>query len=245
MITKNSKNILIADDSEFFRVKLSEIMTEAGHKVKCVSDGRELIERLKRKSDDIDILILDLQMPHIDGFGALEWISKSPIKDKLPVLAISGAYDPSEVIDRLKDLGAKGLMTKAFTPEQIMHRVNRILFPVSIERGDPRVPISIPVDFFIGGASYTGYLLNISVSGLFLHAKQGLQPGTELHVKFSLPDSDRVLELKSTVVWCTHISGEDNLFGGAGIRFTDPEKEDQEELERYIKAELKKSGLDE
>lgn len=245
MITRNSKKILVADDSEFFRMKLSDIMTEAGHKVEIVSDGRELIERLKKSSNDIDILILDLQMPKVDGFGVLEWITNNDMKNKLNVLAVSGVYDPSEVIDRLKDLGATGFMTKAFSPEQIVHRVNRILFPDKISRAAPRVPISIPVDFFLEGASYTGYLLNVSVTGLFLHAKQELQPGTKLYIKFSLPDSDRVLEIEGTVIWCTHVSGEKSLFGGAGIRFSDLAREDEEELERYVKAELEKSDLQE
>ena len=48
MITKNSKNILIADDSVFFRTKLSDILVEAGHKVRFAKDGRALGEDVAR-----------------------------------------------------------------------------------------------------------------------------------------------------------------------------------------------------
>jgi uncharacterized protein (TIGR02266 family) len=245
MITRDSKRILVADDSEFFRVKLSDILTEAGHKVEVVRDGRELIDRLKRNSDDVDLLLMDLQMPEMDGFGALEWMGNNGLRDKFPVLAITGAYEPTEIIDELKDLGARGLMTKAFSPEQIVHRINRLLFPGKVARGATRIPISIPIDFFVDGSSYTGYLLNISATGLFLHAKQELKSGTELRVKFSLPDSDAVIEVTGTVKWCTHLSGEESLFGGAGIHFMDVKEGDQEELKKFVKAELEKLGSQE
>ena len=123
MITKNSKYILVADDSEFFRVKLSDILTEAGHKTKFVNDGRGIIEELKKDSDGFDLIMLDLQMPEIDGFAVLAWIKDNNLTGKFPVLAVTGVYEPSQVLDRLKDLGAAGLMTKAFSPEQVMHRV--------------------------------------------------------------------------------------------------------------------------
>jgi CheY-like chemotaxis protein len=47
MITENSKNILLADDSVFFRTKLSDILIEAGHKISFASDGREVINKVQ------------------------------------------------------------------------------------------------------------------------------------------------------------------------------------------------------
>ena len=67
MITTDSKNILLADDSVFFRTKLSAILIEAGHMVRSAGDGLEVIAELKRSAERTDILILDLQMPDIDG----------------------------------------------------------------------------------------------------------------------------------------------------------------------------------
>jgi CheY-like chemotaxis protein len=123
MITNDAKNILIADDSIFFRTKLSAILNEAGHVVTYASDGREviaIIAKLKENPSDIDIIILDLQMPHIDGFGVLEWMKQNGHVKKFPVLAVTGVYEPHDVIEKLKALGARGLMTKGFTPEQVI-----------------------------------------------------------------------------------------------------------------------------
>src|SRR3972149_3951223 len=94
MITKDSKRILVADDSIFFRTKLSDILVEAGHKVKFAKDGRELIKEISIDAGGVDLLMLDLQMPDIDGFGVLNWLSENGLKGRFPVLVITGGSSP-------------------------------------------------------------------------------------------------------------------------------------------------------
>jgi len=245
MITKESKNILIADDSEFFRVKLTDILSEAGHKTTFVDDGRGVIEGLKEGSEECDLLMLDLQMPGVDGFAVMEWINESGLAGKFPVLAVTGVYETANILDRLKELGTAGFMTKAFSPEQVVHRVNRLLFPEKVEREVPRLPISIPVDFTLGDASYTGYLLNLSAGGIFLHAKQELKPDTALNLKFSLPGYDSIIVVNGTVKWCTYVTGEENLFGGVGIAFLNLSSENKEVLRQFVHREMTKLKLQE
>jgi len=245
MITKESKNILIADDSEFFRIKLSDILSEAGHKTTFVNNGRGVIEGLKKGSEECDLLMLDLQMPDVDGFAVLEWIKENGLTGKFPVLAVTGVYETVDVLERLKRLGTAGLMTKAFSPEQVVHRVNLLLFPEKIQRGEPRLPVSMPVDYTLGDASHTGYLLNLSSGGLFLHAKQELKPDTVLRFKFALPGYDRIIVVNGMVKWCTGLTGEENLFGGAGIAFLDLSSENKEALRQFVKRELNKLKIEE
>ncbi|MBI5328621.1 MAG: response regulator [Deltaproteobacteria bacterium] len=242
MITKDSKTIIVADDSAFFRVKLSDILTEAGHRVRVVKDGAELIKEIQINSNGIDMILLDLQMPNMDGFGVLEWINNNGLKGKFHILAISGVYEAANIIDRLKKHGVEGIMTKAYTPEEIVFRVNKILFPLKrvAQRCDPRVPVSLPVDFSIGEISATGYLLNISKTGLFLHTKKTLFPGTNLHMRFVLPGSKKLLNIKGLVKWCTQMGGEKSFFGGAGVQFVHPSPEDQKSILKFVRAELKK-----
>lgn len=241
MITRNSRNILIADDSVFFRTKLSAILIEAGHQVTFASDGREVIAKLKENPSGIDILILDLQMPHIDGFGVLEWMKENGCAGKFPVLAVTGVYEPNDVLERLKALGAKGLMTKGFTPEQVIHRINRILFPqIDGDRQEPRVPVSVPVDYTLGDTTYTGYLLNVSASGLFLHTSLELLPGSMVTLKFTLPTSDRVFNIKGIVRWSTPPSASATLFGGAGIIYSSVSDEEKEDIRQFVEEECER-----
>jgi CheY-like chemotaxis protein len=129
MNTEESKNILVADDSIFFRTKLSDILIVAGHKVKFANNGQEAIDEVKVNADHIDLLILDLQMPEVDGFGVLKWIQNSGHGGKFPILAMTDAYGATQVLDKIKDLGASGYMSKEMSPEQIIIRVNQFLFP--------------------------------------------------------------------------------------------------------------------
>lgn len=246
MITHESKNILVADDSVFFRTKLSAILIEAGHRVKFASDGKDVIREIQIDPAGIDLLVLDLQMPNVDGFGVLEWMRQNGYKDNFPVLAVTGVYERSEVLDRIKDLGAKGLMTKGFTPEQVIYWVNRLLFPEKKpDRMVERIPVSAPVDFTIGGeSSHTGFLLNISPGGLFLHTRMELLPGTMITLKFSLPFSARVIQTKGMVKWTTPSNASKSLFGGAGVLFTSISKEDEDFLAGYVKEESEKLGIE-
>ncbi len=246
MITKNSKNILLADDSSFFRLKLSTILSEAGHRVTFAGDGREVIKKIQASPDGIDLLILDLLMPHVDGFGVLEWMNENGYLGRFPVLAVTGVYEPGEVVDRLKALGADGFMTKAFSPEEIVYRINRLLFPEKTDQRntDQRVPISVPVDYTVNDTTYTGFLLNRSTTGIFLHTMIGILPETVVRMKFSLPGSDRVFDVEGIVMWSTSLSTSKGLFIGAGIKFDSLTDEQREELRRFVDEEAKRRSLD-
>lgn len=246
MITKDSKNILIADDSVFFRTKLSDILVEAGHNVRFAKDGREVLNELTIDSKGLDLLMLDLQMPDIDGFGVLKWLNENGFKGRFPVLVITGVYEPVHVMVKLRELGATGLMTKGSTPEQIIFRVNRILFPDKIQHGSPRerVPVSLPVDFILGDAVRTGFLLNLSDSGAFLHTKAELLVGSLIRLRFTLPGSGRLLDLKGIVKWSTNDVASKTLFGGYGIMFTSFAEDEQAVLKGFVSSEIKRLGLD-
>jgi CheY-like chemotaxis protein len=246
MITKNSKNILLADDSSFFRLKLSTILSEAGHRVTFASDGREVIKKIQANPDGIDLLILDLLMPHIDGFAVLEWMKENGHLGRFPVLAVTGVYEPGEVVGRLTALGADGFMTKAFPPEEIVYRINRLLFSEKTDErsADKRIPISVPVDYTVNDTSYTGFILNISTTGIFLHTMIGILPETVVRLKFSLPGSDMVFDIEGIVKWSTSLSTSKGLFIGAGIKFASLTEEESETEKRFIEEEIKRRSLD-
>jgi CheY-like chemotaxis protein len=246
MITRDAKNILVADDSVFFRTKLSDILVEAGHKVRFAKDGRDVINEVRINSSGIDLMILDLQLPDIDGFSVLKWMNENGVIGKFPVLAITGVYEPGAVMERLKNLGATGLVTKGFTPEQIIFRINRMLFPDKASAGtNPRirVPVSLPVDFTIGDATRTGFILNLSVGGAFLHTRAELLTGSMLRLRFSIPGVNMVFDIKAIVRWATDEVTSKTLFGGYGLMYTSITPKEQEALESFTETEAKRIGL--
>ncbi|MCK5236813.1 MAG: response regulator, partial [Deltaproteobacteria bacterium] len=244
MITPDSKNILLADDSAFFRAKLGETISEAGHTLRFATDGREVIEMIEKDPDWPDLIILDLQMPNVDGFTVVEWIKNNGLEDKLPVLIITGAYEPQEIVDKLHLHGAKGLMSKGFTPEQIVHRIHSLLFDNhEIKRENPRIPVSTSCEYKVKETMYSGYILNISMGGVYLNTKMDLPDNTVLELTFTLPTSTDPINVRGLVQWHTPGSAEKNLFGGAGICFSDLTNDDMKKIRSYVSDELKKSIL--
>jgi hypothetical protein len=108
-------------------------------------------------------------------------------------------------------------------------------------RGNPRVPISIPVDCTVESYSFTGRLLNINAGGLFLSTTEELQWATKIQLIFTLPGYNS-MKLNGVVKWYIGFSGEKHFYSGAGITFLDLSQTAQEVLGQFMKGEL---GLNE
>ena len=223
MITKDPKKILLVDDSALYRTKMNHVLTEAGHNVDLLEDGAQLIKQLEKSPEDIDMILLDLQMPNVDGFGVLEWIQRNNLTEKFPVICVTGAYDPEKITNHvIKDLGAKGLLSKEFSPERTIFSINDLLFKIEQNnKREERVVTFSPTEFTVQGETHSGHLLNISSSGLFLQTTMDLIKGTQIMLSFMLPNMGHTqLCIKSEVLWTTPKSHTNSRFAGAGVRFT-------------------------
>lgn len=248
MITNECKNILLADDAAFFRNKLSAILVEVGHMVRFAVNGAEVIEDLKVSYRSTDLLILDLQMPEVDGFGVIEWMHENDLLDKVPVLIITGAYDHKEIFKKLSPFNVTEVMTKAFTPEQVVYRVNKLLFGGKEDiRREERIPVSIPADFMTNdnNKAQTGFILNVTGDGLFLHSRETLQRDSLLKIKFLLPGSESLIEVVGLVQWSSSAMETSGLFQGSGILFTTISEKDQERIREFVKVERERIFLKE
>lgn len=129
MTEQLAKNILIADDDLLTRTIIEDMLVEAGYGVRLVTDGEDVFDELRACPDGFDLLILDLQMAKLDGFGVLDRLEENGLAGKLPVLVMTGAYEPEEVIYRLKKAGATGMMGKDHLLDHLLSRVKWLLFP--------------------------------------------------------------------------------------------------------------------
>ena len=114
--------VLIVDDESGVRDLLSDALRFAGYETEVASHGREALElwRLKR----IDLCVVDINMPTMDGFEFLEIVRKSDLTT--PVLLLS-ARDASEDIARGLRYGADDYVRKPFSVEELLLRVGAIL----------------------------------------------------------------------------------------------------------------------
>lgn len=130
-------SILVADDDADDRLMIGEAFEEAMLKnpVAYVQDGIELLEYLRHEGEYTDaaahptpgIILLDLNMPRMDGRTALEEIRKDPILKRIPVVVLTTSQAEEDIL-RTYDLGVNSFITKPVTFDglvQVVQVLNR------------------------------------------------------------------------------------------------------------------------
>lgn len=114
-------NILIVDDEELIRNVIKEYLIHEGFSVYEAENGINAIRVYEEEK--IDLVILDIMMPKMDGFEALKRMKK--IKDA-PVIMLTAM---KEEVDKLKsfDMGVDDYVTKPFSPKELMARIKAVL----------------------------------------------------------------------------------------------------------------------
>lgn len=120
--TKNKKKVIVVDNVEFIRDSLKKVLSENGCEVVGeAAEGKELLDLLKKKN--ADLIILDINMPGMNGMAALEYIKRD--YPNIKVIMCSAVTDKA-VIDSAIVLGASGYITKPFMPEAIITSLRMI-----------------------------------------------------------------------------------------------------------------------
>jgi two-component system OmpR family response regulator len=112
---ENEKRILIADDDPDVRNIVGSVLRRRGLEVDVVHDGREAIGVLSDQR--YSVIVLDLLMPGVDGFGVLDAIVHAKWTPLPVVLVLTGAEQP--VVDRLDPQRIHGIVRKPFDPEEL------------------------------------------------------------------------------------------------------------------------------
>lgn len=118
------KKILIVDDLEGNRDLLTDIL-EDSYEITTASNGREAIE-LMSADCDFNLILLDLMMPEIDGFGVLNYMQDNSLMDKHLVIIISGESD-AETESRCLEYGVSDFIAKPFKEKVVRRRIKNII----------------------------------------------------------------------------------------------------------------------
>ena len=121
------KTILIAEDNPVNRELLRELLEMRGYIVIESEHGEEAIRKMTEASPDI--LLLDLNMPVLDGFGAIRKIRQDPRFESLPVLAVT-AYAMRGDREKILASGFSGYLSKPVNSSELDQELNRLLNPV-------------------------------------------------------------------------------------------------------------------
>jgi CheY-like chemotaxis protein len=123
-VAERRAHLLVADDNKINRMLLGRALQLEGYEVTSVEDGRQALERLRRER--YDLLLLDMEMPEVDGFAVLETLHADPELRELPVI-VTSALEGIEHVARCIRLGADDFLAKPVNPVLLQARVGSSL----------------------------------------------------------------------------------------------------------------------
>jgi two-component system chemotaxis response regulator CheY len=120
-----SKTVLTIDDSRTMREMLNHALVEAGYRVLQAVDGVEGLEVLQANGGQVDVVITDINMPRLDGFGVIEGVRADPAHRATPILVLTTESDAAKK-ERARSAGATGWIVKPFNPVKLVDAVRRV-----------------------------------------------------------------------------------------------------------------------
>lgn len=125
------KRILIAEDEDVIRDFIVINLKRAGYDVVDVPDGEQALQVFEQSGGDFDVVVLDIMMPGIDGFGVCEKIRAA--SNTIGIIMLSAK---SQEMDKVRGLmtGADDYITKPFSPSELVARVDAIYRRVSLAK---------------------------------------------------------------------------------------------------------------
>lgn len=116
--------ILAIDDSPTMRGLVAAALEPVGFEIHLASDGIEGLERLD--AVDPHLVITDVNMPRLDGFGVIEGVRNSGQHTSIPILVLTTERG-NDLKDRARRAGATGWIVKPFDDSRLIDTINRVL----------------------------------------------------------------------------------------------------------------------
>lgn len=143
--------LLLADDSVTIQRVIELTFADEDIRVVAVSDGDQAIARID--TEQPDIVLVDIGMPGKSGYEVAEHVKQSPALKHIPVLLLTGAFEP---VDDAKaaDAGCDGILAKPFEPQLVIARVKELLARSDQGVLEPMATAANPDAGYIPGAGY-------------------------------------------------------------------------------------------
>lgn len=119
-----SLRVLAVDDSLTMREMLRQTLSEAGFNVVLAEDGLDALDRLPEA--DPDLILTDLNMPRMDGFGLIDAVRKGEISARVPILVLT-TESAATLKDKARSVGATGWITKPFDEKSLVSTIRRVM----------------------------------------------------------------------------------------------------------------------
>ena len=228
IIVPATKTVLVVDDTAFVRDRFATALTTAGHTAVTVGSVSDLMARLRDGNMRIDLLVMDLRMPHSGGVELVRAVRKTEGGRTVPILVFSGTIGSADEVRDLSTLGVAGYVNEYSAVHHIVPALAPHLFPDNFNRRDsPRVVLAIPISYRFSNTIAAALTLNISKGGLAVRTMSPLPQGSKLRARFRLPAGKTEIDTESRVSWTDRRIG-------MGLQFEKVEPADQAAIDQFI-----------
>jgi uncharacterized protein (TIGR02266 family) len=224
-----AKTIVVADDTAFVRDRFRTALENAGHKAVAVKSAAELLARIRADLGQIDLVVLDLRLPHAPGVELVRAIRKLD-NGTLPILIFSGTIASADEVRELAALGVVGYVNEYSAVQHILPSLAPHLFPDNFNRrSSPRVVLGIPIQYRFGNTIAAALTLNLSHGGIAIRTTSPLEAGAKIKVRFRMPGSKRDVDAEGRIAWSDRRVG-------MGVQFETVDPANQSVIDNFVDA---------
>src|SRR5215213_8208564 len=223
----SSKTVLVADDTAFVRDRFRSALETAGHRAVAVKSAAELLAKVRAELAGIDLIVLDLRLPHAPGVDLVRTI-RTLDAGRLPILVFSGTIANADEVRELAALGVAGYVNEYSAVQHILPSLAPHLFPDNFNRRhSPRVVLGIPIAYRFGNTIAAALTLNLSRGGIAIRTTSPLENNAKVRIRFRLPGSKRDIDAEGRVAWSDRRVG-------MGLQFERVESVDQAAIDEFV-----------
>jgi CheY-like chemotaxis protein len=224
-----AKTVLVADDTAFVRDRFKTAIEAAGHRALTVKSAAELLARVRTDLAQLDLIVLDLRLPHASGLEVVRNIRKMD-DGRLPILVFSGTVGSVDEVRQLAALGVAGYVNEYSAVQHILPSLAPHLFPDNFDRrGSPRVVLGIPIAYRFGNTIAAALTLNLGHGGIAIRTTSPLADDVKARLRFRLPGSKKDIEAEAKVCWS-------DTKVGMGLLFERVGEPDQIDIDDFVDA---------
>jgi uncharacterized protein (TIGR02266 family) len=195
------KTVLIADDTAFVRDRFRSALEGAGHRALTVRTGQELMAMLREPDQPVDLVVLDLRLPHSRGIDLVRSIRRAA-PDSPPIVVFSGTIANAQEVKDLSAAGVAGYINEYTGVGHIMPALAPHLFPEHYNRrSSPRVVLGVPITYRVGNAISTSLTLNVSHGGVAVRTTNPLDVASVVRLRFRIPGAKKEVDAEARVAW--------------------------------------------
>jgi CheY-like chemotaxis protein/Tfp pilus assembly protein PilZ len=231
-----SKKILLVDDSQTFLMYVGLLLKRLGFTVIPAEDGVELLALLKLRNPDL--VILDVEMPLMDGLKALKYIKEDMETSHIPVVIVT-ANSSSSTIKKCRDLGCSDFLSKPIKIDRLHEVLQQSFFShKGAYRKYLRAPYREMVTVTYGGSPHEFLSETLSEGGIYVREENPPKVDKPVEVSLQLTDESPLL-LQGTVIYRKEKYGDfSSTPPGMAIAFTGVSEDKAAKLKAYVEGLL-------